>query len=146
MKVILLQDVQKLGKAGDIKDVSNGYGFNFLLPEGLAELATPETIKQAERFIAKRAKELEAIAGDLKAKAAGIEGKKVIIRTKAENGKLFGSIGREEIAAALSAQGIETDKKAIAVAKPFKEVGNFPVEADFGHGVKVSFEVSIEAE
>lgn len=146
MKVILLQNVDGLGKAGDIKEVKTGYGLNFLLPEGFAELATPQTIKQAEKFIAKRAKELEAVIAGLKAKAAAVEGKKVAIKTKAENGKLFGSIGREEIAAALSAQGAETDAKSIVVPKPFKEVGSFAAEANFGHGVKASFEVSIEAE
>lgn len=146
MKVILLQDVDGLGKAGDIKEVKNGYGFNFLLPEGLAEFATPGSVRQAEKTIARRRSELQSMTEDFKAKAAGLTGKKVLIKTKSENGKLFGSVGREEIAAALSIMGIELDEKAILIDKPMKEIGTFPVEADFGHDAKASFEVTIESE
>lgn len=146
MKVILLQDVDGLGRAGDVKEVRNGYGFNFLLPEGLAEFATPGSVRQSGTLIAKRRQELQSMAEDFKAKAAGLTGKKVLIKTKAENGKLFGSVGRVEIAAALSMMGIELDEKAIMIDKPMKEVGTFPVEADFGHDAKASFEVTIESE
>lgn len=146
MKVILLEDVDRLGKAGDIKEVKVGYGLNFLLPEGLAELATPKTIKQAEKFIAKRAKELASVLTELKAKAAGIEGKKIVIKTKTEKGKLFGSVGREEIAAALTALGVVVDKKEVIIDKPIKEVGTFKCEAHFGHGIKAVYEVMIESE
>lgn len=146
MKVILLEDVKGLGKAGDIKEVKSGYGFNYLLPEGLADLATPGVLKQAERFIAKRKKEHAENVDALKATAAGLSGKTVTIQSKAENGKLFGSVGAAEIAAALEAQGIKVDAKDIALEKPLKEVGSFDVEAQFGHGVKASFKVVISAE
>ncbi len=147
MKVILLQDVARVGKAGDIKEVKNGYAFNFLLPEGLAEVATPQLVKQAEKFIAKRKQELEAAVIDLKTKASAVSGRSVRVKTKAEeNGKLFGSIGKSEIALALESTGVSIDAQAIVLTKPFKEVGSFPVEADFGHGVKASFELTIEAE
>ncbi|MEK9151644.1 MAG: 50S ribosomal protein L9 [Patescibacteria group bacterium] len=146
MKVVLLQEVKGLGKTGAVKDVRNGYGFNFLLPEGLAELATEGALKRVERIIAKRAKGMETAIMDAKAQAALLDGKKVSIKTKAEDGKLFGSIGREEIAAALSAMQIELAADAIAVKKPFKKTGTFPVEADFGNDVKATFQVSIEAE
>lgn len=145
MKVILLQEVKGLGKAGDIKEVRNGYGLNFLLPEGLAELATPSAVKQAERFIAKRSKELESIIADLKTRAMAIEGRTVAVKAKAEDGKLFGSVGREEIATALSVMNIDIDTKAIVIGKPFRETGVFAATADFGHGVQASFEVSVEA-
>ncbi|OGI16254.1 MAG: 50S ribosomal protein L9 [Candidatus Moranbacteria bacterium RIFCSPHIGHO2_12_FULL_54_9] len=145
MKVILLEDVAKLGKAGEVKEVRNGYGFNFLLPAGLAEFATPAGIKQSERVIAKRQKELETVATDAKTKAVALAGKTVTVKMKAENGKLFGSVGREEIAAAMSAMGIEADAESITIDKPFKELGTFPVEAKLGHGVKAAFQVTIEA-
>lgn len=146
MKVILLQDVEKFGKAGEIKEVRSGYGFNFLLPEGLAEFATPSAIKEAEKSIARRKKEVVATAESFKKIAGELAGKKVTITTKAENGKLFGSIGREEVAVALKEAGIEMDAKNIVIEKPFKEVGVFIVEAHFGHGVKASFEVTIKSE
>lgn len=146
MKVILLEDVEKLGKAGDIKEVKSGYGFNFLLPAGLAEFATPESIRQSEKLIAKRRKETQVMTEDFKAKALELAGKKVIIKTKSEKGKLFGSVGREEIAAALSMMGVELDEKTLVIEKPFKELGTFPVEAHFGQGTRASFEVTIESE
>lgn len=145
MKVILLADVKGLGKAGDIKEVKSGYGFNYLLPEGLADLATPGAIKQAERFVAKRKEEMAQMTEEYRALAASLSGKKVVIKSKAEKGKLFGSVGREEIAAALEAMDIKVGKEAIVLDKALKEVGEFPVSADFGHGVKASFEVAIEA-
>ena len=146
MKVILLQDVEKFGKAGEIKEVRSGYGFNFLLPQGLAEFATPSAIKEAEKIIARRQKEVDTVAESFKEIAGELAGKKVTITTKAENGKLFGSIGREEIALALKEAGVVVDAKSIAIEKPFKEVGVFTVEAHFGHGVKASFEVTIKSE
>lgn len=146
MKVILLQEVKGLGKAGAVKDVRNGYGFNFLLPEGLAEMATEGALKRVERILAKRAKGMEAVIADAKAQAASLDGKTVVIKAKAEDGKLFGSIGREEIAAALGLMKIEIAADAIALKKPLKKIGTFPVEADFGNDVKATFRVTIEAE
>ena len=146
MKVILLESVNGLGKAGDIKEVKSGYGLNYLLPEGLAELATPQLVKQAERFIAKRALEMDKVTAELRTMAQGVEGRQVKIKTKAENGKLFGSVGREEIAAALAAVGAAVETKMVVIEKPIKEVGTFPVTVDFGHGVKASCEAVIEAE
>jgi len=146
MKVILLQDVERFGKAGDVKEVRNGYGFNFLLPRGLAEFATPQAVKQVEKLIAKRRKDIEGTVADYKAKAAALEGKQALIKMKAEKGKLFGSVGQEEVAAALKETGVEVDAKIIVIEKPFKEIGTFSVEAHFGHGVKTTFTVVIEAE
>lgn len=146
MKVILLADVQGLGKALDVKEVKNGYGFNYLLPEGLADLATPGALKQAERFVAKRKEEAAKTAGEYQALAATLSGKTVTIHSKAEKGKLFGSIGREEISAALEAMSIKIDKHALVLDKPLKEVGEFPLEAQLGHGVKASFTVVVASE
>ncbi len=146
MKVILLQDVEKLGKAGEVKEVRSGYGFNFLLPQGLVELATPSAIKEAEKAIARRKKDIEALSLALKKTADELMGKKITITSKAEKGKLFGSIGSEEIALALKKDGIIVDAKYIVVEKPFKEIGAFAVEAHFGHKVTASFEVLIKAE
>lgn len=146
MKVILMQDVAKLGKAGEVKEVKSGYGFNFLLPEGLVELATPGALKQAEKIIAKKKSEAAQMTADWKAKAEAIAGKTITIKTKAENGKLFGSVGADEVAAALGAMGTDVDAKHIAIDKPFKETGTFPVEAHFEQGVKAKLTVVIEAE
>lgn len=146
MKVILIKDVKGLGKAGEVKEVKNGYGFNYLLPEGLADLATEGALKQAKRFIAKRQQETAETQEEYKKLAQSLSGKKVAIVSKAENGKLFGSVAGEEVAQALEAMSIKVDKNVLELDKPLKEVGTFPVTADFGHGIKASFEVSITAE
>ena len=146
MKVILLEDVKGLGKALDVKEVKNGYGFNYLLPEGLADLATPGALKQAARFVAKRKEESAKLTGEHRAVADTLSGKKVVIKSKAENGKLFGSVGQEEIVSALEAMGIKVNKQVIVLEKALKETGEFALTADFGHGVKASFELVIQAE
>ncbi len=146
MKVILIKDVKGLGKAGDIKEVKNGYGFNYLLPEALADLATPGNLKQAKRFVAKRAAESTKTSEEYRALAASLSGKKVTIVSKAKDGKLFGSVGREEIAHALEAMDMTVEKSVIVLDKALKEVGVFPVTADFGQDIKATFEVSIASE
>src|SRR3972149_7363253 len=127
MKVILLQDVNSIGKAGDIKEIRNGYGFNFLLPQGLAEFATPQAIKQATQLVAKRRQELEKQTATFKTQATLLEGKQVTIKMKARDGKLFGSVGREEIITALRTLNITVDIKDIVLKKPIKKIGTFPV-------------------
>ncbi|OIP59854.1 MAG: 50S ribosomal protein L9 [Candidatus Moranbacteria bacterium CG2_30_45_14] len=146
MKVILLQDVKNFGKAGEIKEVRNGYGFNFLLPQGLAEFATPIAIKQAEKSVARYQKEIGVMTDSFKKRAEELSGKKVTIKTKAEKGKLFGSVGSKEIVVALQKVGVDVEARCIVIEKPFKETGTFSVEADFGYNVKASFEVVIKAE
>ena len=146
MKVILLADVKGLGKALDVKEVKNGYGFNYLLPEGLADLATPGALKQAERFVAKRKEEGAKQTEESRVVAMALSGKKVVIKSKAEQGKLFGSVGCEEVVTALEAMGIKVDKRTIVLEKALKEVGTFPLMADFGHDIKASFELTIESE
>jgi len=146
MKVILLQDVDSIGKAGDIKEIRNGYGFNFLLPQGLAEFATPQAIKQATQLVAKRRQELEKHIFTSKEQAALLTGKQIVIKMKARDGKLFGSVGRKDIVIALSALGITVDTKNIILNSPIKKIGTFPLEVHFGQDVNASFDVVVNAE
>ncbi|MEK7494824.1 MAG: 50S ribosomal protein L9 [Patescibacteria group bacterium] len=146
MKVILLKDVANLGKAGEIKDVRTGYGLNFLLPEALAELATPSAIKQSEKVIKARAKEEEEVKASLVQAAAEIDKKEVVIKHKAKDGKLFGSVGKTEIKKALTEMNILVNDKTLQIAKPIKEIGSFVVSVDFGQGVKAEFTVTVQPE
>lgn len=146
MKVILLQDVEKFGKAGDVKEVRNGYGFNFLLPQGLAEFATPRALKHSSSLIATRHKELEQQKDESKNKAQSIEGIQLVIVSKADRGKLFGSVGREDIVDALRKMDREIDATSIILKKAFREIGSYPVTADFGNNILASFTVEIRAE
>lgn len=146
MKVILLQNVANIGTAGTVKEVRNGYSFNFLLPKGLAKIATPQAIAQAKKLVLKLTKEQSDKLADLKALATSLADTQVVIKMKAEKGTLFGSVGSEEIATALKISGKYVDAKVLKIEKPIKTVGIHTVEADFGRGVKASFDVSVESE
>ena len=147
MKVLLTQDVKALGKKGEIKEVKDGYGNNFLIGKGLAKLATPAVIKQWEA--GERAKK-EADAAEvakLNAAKAALEGIKLVIKTKTgANGALFGSITKEEIADELKKQhGVEIDKKSIEHHGAIKATGNYELDLKMGHGVHATLDLTVEA-
>lgn len=125
MKVILLQDVKAQGKAGDIKEVADGYARNFLLSKKLALEATPQNLKnlalQKEKQAAKAAAELAAA----KELAAKIAAKTIEIKVKTgEGGRLFGSVTNKEVAEAITAQtGMELDKRKVEIKEPIKNLG-----------------------
>lgn len=139
-----MKDNPKVGKIGDIKEVASGYALNFLLPQGIAKVATPAGIKQVEEIKRKRDEERADEKRALLLQANALCDRSVVIRTKAEEGRLFGSVGPEEIAAALSVEGIEIDQKILDIPKPFKMVGQYEVTARFGKGIEASFEVKIQ--
>lgn len=124
MKVLLLKDVYKLGRAGDIKKVADGFGRNYLLPQGLAVLATPGAVKQAEfirsRAVAARAvlnTEMSSVAGKISAVTLAFASK------SGETGKLYGSITAQMIAEALAKKtGLSIDRKQIEV-QPIRTLG-----------------------
>lgn len=146
MKVILTQDIASLGKASEVKDVKTGYAINFLVPEGMAEMATGDAVKRAERIIASRKAIGEQSLANVKSAAAAIKNKVVTIKMKAEDGKLFGSVGAAEIVSALAVMGIDIDENRIVLEKHIKEVGTSTVVADFGHDIRAEFTVTVEAE
>ena len=132
MKVLLTSDIKSLGKRGDVVEVKNGYGLNFLLPEGLAVLATPAAIKDKERLMASfKAEEAanEAQFGELFEK---INGQTVAISVQAKDAKLFGSVSAKEVAEALRelAEAIEVDM--VKLPKPLKTVGEHEVTVALG--------------
>ncbi len=128
MLVILKKEVAHLGEAGAVVEVKNGYGRNYLIPQGLAipasETNKAELEHQKRMADAIRRKELQA-AKDLAGRLAEVA---VTIRRDAgEDDKLFGSVTNRDIADALAAEGIEIDRKAIVVADPIKAIGLFNV-------------------
>lgn len=139
MQVILRKDIEKLGAAGDMVEVSNGYGRNYLLPKGLAIEATPRNIKTIEhekRLITERKKSELGDAEEIKRKISEIS---VTIAMQAgEEDKLFGAVTTMDIAEALSKDGISIDKKNILLEEPIKRLGIYNVN------VKVHPEVMTE--
>lgn len=145
MKVILVSDIKNLGKAGDIKEVKKGYAFNFLLPEGLAELATAGMVKSVEKSLAKRnaAKMTKII--ELAASMKKLDGMTFTISAKAEEGKLFGSVSATDIVAAAKAIDVEIVDDMIILEHPIKTIGEHAVTLEAGKS-KASVMVSVVAE
>lgn len=146
MKLILLQNIKNIGKAGDIKDVSDGYARNFLLPKKLAEAATTSTIAKAQAANVRKSLQEKEELEKIQTLADKISGKKIILKAKAEHGKLFGSISTGRIIDELKKNGLDISEKSIQTTKPIKELGEHQVQADLGHNLKVSFTVSVEEE
>lgn len=148
MKVLLIKEVKNVGKAGEIKEVKDGYGKNFLIAKGLAKLATTEVIRRWEaEQRAKKEREIQEIR-DLEALKAKIGSIKASIRKKlGANGALFGAITKDEIAQILKENhAIDIDKKHIEIANPIKSTGLFEIDIKLGHGIhaKLSLEVTGE--
>lgn len=146
MKIILLENVKNLGKAGDIKEVSDGYARNFLMPQKLAELATPEALKKAEKLKEQGIQKEKEGLEKKQELAAVISGKEIIIKSKEKDGKLFGSVGKKEIIKELKNQGIEIKEESIVLDAPIKEIGEKNVLIELDHGTEAIIKVIIEGE
>ena len=126
MKVMLLKDVYKLGRAGDIKKVADGYGRNFLLPQGLAVLATAGALKQIEKIRSQAEVRRTELNSELKDLAAQISGVTLIFSAKAgETGKLYGSITTQDVATALQEKVRFEVKKQQIDMQPIRNLGEF---------------------
>lgn len=129
MKIILLQDEKKLGKKGDIIEVSEGYARNFVLPKKIGVEATPKNLNDLKLQKSNEAKVAQEQLDNAKAMAELLETKEVVVTIKAgENGRTFGSVSTKEIAAALKAQtNIDVDKKKIVLPEAIKNFGVYNV-------------------
>jgi len=147
MKVVLLQNVKKLGKAGEIVNVADGYASNMLFPRKLAQAATSDAIKRVEKNQAD-AKQKEKDEREKFFKLAGeIKDKKIIIAAKAKGGKLFGSIDAAKIADEIKKQlSIEIPKDFIKMDKPIKEAGEFKLALEFSKDIKSNISIEIKEE
>ena len=126
MKVLLLKDVYKLGRAGDIKKVADGYGRNFLIPQGLAVLATPGALKQVEKIRSQAEVRRTELNSELKDLASHINGITLIFDAKAgETGKLYGSITTQDVANAIQEKIRYEVKKQQIDMQPIRNLGEF---------------------
>ena len=147
MKVILRDDIEGLGKMGDIVTVADGYARNFMFTRKLAVQADTKNMRAVEherRVIQERGKKLKAAAATVAEKLAAM---KVTISARAgEEDKLFGSVTSMDIAGKLREMGVEVDKKKIVIADPIKRLGSYSVEVKLGHEVTASVPVEVVAE
>ena len=148
MEVILKQDIQELGHKNDIVTVKNGYGRNFLIPKGLATLATVPAKKMHAENLKQRAHKDEKIKNDALEVAKKLEKVTLSIGAKTSStGKIFGSVNTIQIAEALKEKGYEIERKNISIPEDqVKEVGKYIATVKLHKEVKVEFEFEIVAE
>ncbi|GFM34490.1 50S ribosomal protein L9 [Desulfovibrio subterraneus] len=136
MKVILRADVENLGVLGDVVEVKAGYGRNFLLPKGLAMMATAGNLKAFELERKKLHEKMEAVRGAAQALASKLEKVELVLQVRVgENDKLYGSVTATNIAEALAAQGIDIDRRRILLDAPIRVLGEYPVRVRLHAGV-----------
>ena len=148
MKVIFNADVKGKAKKGEMKEVSDGYARNYLLPRGLAAEATADNINALKLKEKARAAQIEKEKAQAMENAKKLEGVQVVVRAKAgSNGKLFGAVTSQEISSALKEQfGIEVEKNKIVQAEPIKNYGSYEVKCKFGYEISGIIHVVVSEE
>jgi large subunit ribosomal protein L9 len=148
MQIILLEKVSNLGQLGDVVKVKDGYGRNFLIPQGKAKRATPNNIAEFEAKRAELEKKQAEILADATARSEKLAGLLLQVSQKAGvDGRLFGSVTNHDIAEALNAQGHKVSKAEIRMPNgPLKTIGDHPVSVALHHDVVVDITVSVLGE
>ena len=147
MKVILLQDIDKVGKKYEVKEVKAGFARNYLIAKGLAKPATKEALKWVEVQ-----KEIEAKKAEEELKktlefASSLDGQEVIIPTKVgEKGQLFETITTQKISEKLKELGFKIKKSQVELEKPIQTLGEFPVKIQLEHGLEAEIKVIVTEE
>lgn len=147
MKIVLLKDVESLGRAGDVKDVSDGYAKNLLIPKKLAVVATEKMLSQVEagkkQVEVKKQEEVDRV----KVLGEKLNGFEINVPLKAgEDGKPFGSVTVIKIQAALKKAGFDVEKNQINLDENIKTLGSHKVKVSLGHGIDATIKVSAETE
>lgn len=145
MKVIFLDDVAKVAKAGQTKEVADGYARNYLLPRKLAVLADSKFANVVESQLKMRARRLAKFEGEMRELATKIEGVEVVLKARAgEKDRLYGSITSANIAEALSKScGYEIDKKTIELAEPIHQLGSYEIPVRLAHEIMPRVKVTV---
>jgi large subunit ribosomal protein L9 len=147
MQVILREDIDKLGKIGDLVKVADGYARNFLVPGKKAIEATPKNLNamnHAKKMVSDRLRKLKKEAA---ADADRIKSLSVTIKAKVgEEGKLFGSVTSMDIVEAMKAQGVVIDKRKLVLDEPIKRLGDFTITVKLHSDVTADFKVSVIGE
>jgi len=137
MKVVLLQNIEKVGKKFEVKEVKDGYARNFLIPRGLAKIALPEVLEWANMQKENLEKKAEESLKEIQEVATKIDGFEVNIPVKiGDKGQLFEKITEQKIAEKLKEQGFEVKKEQIIMENPIEELGEFPLKIKFDHNLE----------
>lgn len=147
MKVLLKEDVPKLGSVGDEVTVKDGYGRNFLIPTGKALLATPKNLKQfrhQKSLVDHKVRKLKGAAQEVADQIAKLS--LAIKKNVGEQGKLFGSVTSQEIADMVAAKGVEIDRRKIQLGEPIKALGDFKIPVKLHPQVVAEISLTVSAE
>lgn len=146
MKIVLLENIKNIGKTGDIKDVSDGYARNFLLPRKMAEIATPEAVQRAKKISTEKVQKEKEDLEKTQQLAGKIDGMELTIKAKEKKGKLFGSIGTKEIVETLKKQDVIIEEKSVMLKEPIKKVGEKEIIVQLNHGIEAKFTLIVTGE
>lgn len=143
-QLLLLQDVDALGKKGEVVTAKPGYVRNFLIPKGYAVIASPNTLRKQERLRAERAKQAMVDRKEAEELAIQIEGMILEIKVKVDpEGHMYGSVSAADIALLFQEKGFSVEKKYVQVTKPIKVTGAHAITLKLKEGVPVSFKLHI---
>lgn len=146
IKVILKEDIKGHGKKGDILEVSDGFGRNFLIPKNKAVAATPEAIKKIETEKQQASLKEEKVREKNLLLKNKIENLKIELKKKAKEGKLFGRVNAKEISSSLSQNGLAIDPKKIGIRTPINRVGTYKVGVTLDKDLKADLTLEIVEE
>ncbi len=147
MRILLTEDIEKLGTVGDEVTVKDGYGRNYLIPQGKAILATPKNLKQFNHQKSIVQRKLKKLQGDAQTIADQIASVSLSVKKKVgDQGKLFGSVTSQEIGDLLKDKGIEIDRRKIQLAEPIKALGDFKVPVKLHPEVIAEINLTVAAE
>ena len=146
MKIILIENIETLGKIGDIVSVKKGYARNYLFPKGLAQIATEKNIQSAQKLIELQDKKDAINRLNLEALAKKLDKLTLKFELQAgEDDKLFGSVTSSMIADSIDEEGYKVDKKEILLEEPIKHTGNHFVEINLGHELSAKVKIKISS-
>ena len=147
MQIILLEKIKNLGGLGDTVDVKPGFARNFLIPSGKAVSANEANLAEFESRRAELERQQAAVVNAAKARAAKLENLSIVIAHRAgEEGKLFGSVGPADVAAAITATGTEIDRSEVRIPESIRQLGEYAVEVQLHADVVVSIKLDVQAE
>jgi large subunit ribosomal protein L9 len=147
MKIILLDDVPKLGRRGEVRDVSDGYARNYLLPHKLALNATPGNLRNIETIKAAQEGRAVRMRSEAETQAQRIEGLTYAqSRSASDEGRLFGSVGKADIAGFLAQNGLAVERRRIMLDEPIKSLGEYAVPVRLHGDVTATLKVTVARE
>lgn len=146
-RMVFLQNIKNVAQVGDVKNVADGYARNFLLPRGLAVLATREALKKVEQLKQKRLMAIEKDKETTKQLAEKLQSFTLIIgRVVNEEGTLYDGVDTVEISSALKKEGFVIEPESILLNEPIKKVGSYETEVDLGYEIKAKLKIEVKKE